>query len=48
MATVYLARDPRHSRQVAVKVLNEELSQGVAADRFLGEITIAAQLVHPH
>ena len=48
MATVFLARDPRHDRLVAIKVLSQELSHGVAADRFLAEITIAAQLAHPH
>src|SRR5438477_12183637 len=48
MATVYLARDLRHSRMVAIKVLRRELSQGVAADRFLSEIATAARLVHPN
>jgi tetratricopeptide (TPR) repeat protein len=46
MATVYLATDLKHNRQVAVKVLKPELQLG--ADRFLREITIAAQLQHPH
>ena len=46
MATVYLAKDLKHNRQVAIKVLKPELQLG--ADRFLREITIAAQLQHPH
>ena len=46
MATVYLARDLRHDRLVAVKLLNPELQLG--AERFLREITIAAKLQHPH
>jgi len=48
MATVYLARDARYDRDVAIKVLNPEISQGVAADRFLREIAVAAKLTHPH
>ena len=48
MATVYLARDLKHDRQVAVKVLHAELAATVGADRFLREIQIAAQLNHPH
>ena len=48
MATVYLARDARYGRDVAIKVLNPEISQGVAADRFLREIAVAAKLTHPH
>ena len=48
MATVYLAKDPRHSRVVAIKVLNRELAQAVGGDRFIREISIAAQLQHPH
>lgn len=46
MATVYLARDLRHERDVAIKVLNPELS--LAEDRFLREIAITARLNHPH
>jgi tetratricopeptide (TPR) repeat protein len=46
MATVYLAKDLKHNRQVAIKVLKPELQLG--SDRFLREITIAAQLQHPH
>ena len=48
MAIVYLARDIRHSRPVAVKVLNQELGQALGAERFLREIDIAARLSHPH
>jgi hypothetical protein len=47
MATVYLARDPRHGRRVAIKVFRSEYSAGVAADRFRSEIEIAAALAHP-
>jgi tRNA A-37 threonylcarbamoyl transferase component Bud32 len=46
-ATVYLARDERHSRRVAVKVLHAELTAGIGADRFRAEIEIAAALAHP-
>ena len=48
MATVYLAQDLKHGRQVAVKVLRPELAATVGADRFLQEIEIAARLTHPH
>src|SRR5438552_436576 len=48
MATVYLARDARHDRYVALKVLDPELAASVGADRFLREIRIAAGLTHPH
>jgi len=48
MATVYLARDLRHRRPVAVKVLHPELAYVVGADRFLREIEVAANLNHPH
>ena len=48
MATVYLARDGKHDRRVAVKVLHAELGIAVAVDRFLHEIRIAATLQHPH
>jgi tRNA A-37 threonylcarbamoyl transferase component Bud32/tetratricopeptide (TPR) repeat protein len=47
-ATVYLARDSKHHRSVAVKVLHPELAAAVGADRFLREIEIAATLHHPH
>jgi serine/threonine-protein kinase len=48
MATVYLAHDLKHDRQVAIKVLRPELSAALGADRFLREIHVAAQLQHPH
>ena len=48
MATVYRAWDLRHGRPVAIKVLRAELSASLGRDRFLREITIAAQLHHPH
>jgi eukaryotic-like serine/threonine-protein kinase len=48
MATVYLARDARHNRQVAIKVLRPELSVSIGADRFLREIQVAANLQHPN
>ena len=48
MATVYLAQDIRHERQVAIKVLREDLSASLGPGRFLREIKIAAQLQHPH
>lgn len=48
MATVYLARDVRHSRNVAMKVLNPELGAVLGAERFLSEIQVTANLQHPH
>jgi tetratricopeptide (TPR) repeat protein len=48
MATVYLAHDLRHNREVAVKVLRSELAAALGPDRFLREIRIAANLNHPH
>jgi eukaryotic-like serine/threonine-protein kinase len=48
MATVWLARDPRHDRRVAIKVLRPELAAVVGADRFLKEIRTTANLQHPH
>ena len=48
MATVYLAEDRRHGRDVAVKVLHPDLSSALGADRFLREIRLAARLNHPH
>ncbi len=48
MATVYLAHDLKHDRQVAVKVLRPELAASLGAERFLQEIQIAAGLNHPH
>ncbi len=48
MATVYLATDLKHGRQVALKVLHPELAASLGADRFAREIEIAARLTHPH
>ncbi|HET7248364.1 MAG TPA: protein kinase [Gemmatimonadales bacterium] len=48
MATVYLAEDLKHHRQVAIKVLKPELAAVLGADRFVQEITTTAQLQHPH
>ncbi|HEY8164264.1 MAG TPA: serine/threonine-protein kinase, partial [Gemmatimonadaceae bacterium] len=48
MATVYLARDRKHDRAVALKVLHPELSSSLGPDRFLREIKVAARLNHPH
>ena len=48
MATVHLARDVRHDRRVAIKVLRPELAAVLGMDRFLQEIRVAAQLTHPH
>ena len=48
MATVYLARDAKHGRLVALKVLRPELAAAIGVDRFLREIQIAARLGHPH
>jgi len=47
MATVYLAEDFRHGRDVAVKVLHPDLASALGADRFLREIRLAARLNHP-
>ena len=47
MATVYLARDLKHDRQVAVKVLRPDLAAVLGAERFLAEIRITAGLDHP-
>ena len=48
MATVFLARDVRHDREVAIKVLHPELSASIGAERFEREIKLAAKLQHPH
>ena len=48
MATVYLAHDVRHTRQVAIKVLHPELAAVLGAERFLAEIKTTANLQHPH
>src|SRR2546430_15751206 len=47
-ATVYVAQDRRHGREVAVKVLRPDVAAAIGAERFLREITIAARLTHPH
>ena len=48
MATVYLARDLRHGRLVAIKVLRPEIAAALGPERFLREIQTAARLTHPH
>ena len=48
MATVYLARDLKHDRQVAVKVLRVELAAVLGRERFLAEVALTAKLDHPH
>jgi len=48
MATVYLTRDLKHDRPVALKVLRPELAAVLGAERFLREIRLTAQLQHPH
>jgi len=48
MATVYLAKDLKHDREVALKVLRPELGAVLGVERFLAEIKITARLDHPH
>ena len=48
MATVFLARDVRHNRHVALKVLNPELGAVLGVERFLAEIEVTANLQHPN
>jgi serine/threonine protein kinase/dienelactone hydrolase len=48
MATVHLARDLRYGRAVAIKLLRPDLSHAIAGERFLREVSIAAQLQSPH
>ena len=48
MATVYLARDVKHDRNVALKVLQPELGAVLGVERFLSEIRVTANLQHPH
>ncbi len=48
MATVYLARDLRHDRDVGIKVLHPDLAAALGAERFLAEIKTTAKLQHPH
>src|SRR5512146_295077 len=47
-ATVYLARDLKHERRVAIKVLHPEVRDAVGPERFLREISIVAKLTHPN
>ena len=48
MATVYLAHDLKHDREVAIKVLRPELAAVLGQERFLAEIRLTARLDHPH
>jgi serine/threonine-protein kinase len=48
MARVLLARDRKHDRPVAIKVVHSDIAAGIAAERFLREIQISARLTHPH
>jgi serine/threonine-protein kinase len=48
MATVYLARDLKHDRHVALKVLDAEVAASLGPERFQREIRLAARLQHPH
>jgi serine/threonine protein kinase/tetratricopeptide (TPR) repeat protein len=48
MATVFLARDLRHNRSVALKVLKPDLAAAIGAERFLAEIETTANLQHPN
>jgi len=48
MATVFLAEDLKHHRQVAIKVLDPEVTAAIGPERFLREIETVARLTHPH
>ena len=48
MATVYLAHDIKHDRDVAIKLLHPDLGAALGAERFLSEIRTTARLQHPH
>lgn len=48
MATVYLARDIAHDRDVAIKVLNTDVSIVLGAERFKREIELTSRLKHPN
>ena len=48
MATVYLAHDLKHDRDVAIKVLHPDLGAALGGERFLSEIKTTAKLQHPH
>jgi len=48
MGVVFRAHDSRHDREVALKILDPEIARGVASERFLRGIQLAARLSHPH
>jgi len=48
MATVHLAHDLKHGREVAIKVVHQELAAALGGERFLAEIKTTARLQHPH
>ena len=48
MATVFLATDLKHDREVAIKVLRSDLAAVLGVERFLAEVKISAGLDHPH
>jgi TolB-like protein len=48
MGVVYLAHDIKHNRQVAIKVLNPDVSSALGAQRFRREIQLTSRLTHPH
>jgi serine/threonine-protein kinase len=48
MATVFLAEDLKHDRQVAIKVLDPEVAAAIGPERFLREVRTVARLTHPH
>src|SRR5258705_2372634 len=48
MAMVYLARDPKHERFLALKTLRPEIAMALGRERFLREIKLAARLQHPN
>src|SRR5207253_716852 len=48
MATVFLARDVKHHRHVALKVLDPQLAASLGTERFLAEIRVTANLQHPN
>jgi len=48
MGTVFLARDVKHDRHVAIKVFHPELAASLGTERFLREISVTAGLAHPH
>ncbi len=48
MATVYVAHDLKHDREVAIKVMREDVAAELGPERFLREINIVAHLNHPH